>query len=201
MLGYSKRIAEGLTAAKAREVSDGRYVSVRFGNVLGSRGSVLTTFARQIAEGGPVTVTDPEVTRYFMTIEEACQLVVQAAAIGRPGETLVLDMGEPVRILDVAHQLMHQAGREVSVEFTGMRAGEKLHKELYGEREPRDVRPRHPLVSHVPVPPITDDELAALRRLDGPHTARRALARVCFLLDGRVGHLGPPCTTKEMTKK
>src|SRR5690606_37119803 len=88
VLGYSKRVAERLTAARAR-CADGTYLSVRFGNVLGSRGSVLTAFAKQIANGGPVTVTHPEVTRFFMTIEEACQLVVQAAAIGEDGEALV----------------------------------------------------------------------------------------------------------------
>ncbi len=112
VLGYSKRIAEGLTAAHASKV-EGTNLSVRFGNVLGSRGSVLTSFAKQISAGGPVTVTDPDVTRYFMTIEEACQLVIQAAAIGRAGEALVLDMGEPIRIVDVARQLIRQAGRRV----------------------------------------------------------------------------------------
>ena len=92
VLGYSKRIAEGLTAAIAAE-ADGTYLSVRFGNVLGSRGSVLTAFAAQIAAGGPVTVTHPDVTRYFMTVDEAVQLVIQAAIAGRDGEALVLDMG------------------------------------------------------------------------------------------------------------
>ena len=101
VLGYSKRIAERLTAQMAAE-TDGTFLSVRFGNVLGSRGSVLTAFASQIEVGGPVTVTDPDVTRYFMTVQEAVQLVIQAAAIGRDGEALVLDMGEPVRIADVA---------------------------------------------------------------------------------------------------
>ena len=118
VLGYSKRVAERITAAFARSAS-GNYLSVRFGNVLGSRGSVLTTFAQQIAEGGPLTVTDPEITRYFMTVEEACQLVVQAGAIGRPGEALVLEMGAPVKILDVAHHLIRLARRPVQVEFTG----------------------------------------------------------------------------------
>ena len=122
VLGYSKRVAERITAAYARSAS-GNYLSVRFGNVLGSRGSVLTAFAQQIADGGPITVTDPEITRYFMTIEEACQLVVQAGAIGRPGEALVLDMGKPVKILDVAHHLIRLARRPVKIEFTGLRAG------------------------------------------------------------------------------
>ena len=97
VLGHSKRLAEGLTSAAAQEAR-GRFMSVRFGNVLGSRGSVLTTFTAQIARGGPVTVTDPRVTRYFMTIGEAVQLVIQAGAIGGDGNVLVLDMGEPVAI-------------------------------------------------------------------------------------------------------
>jgi FlaA1/EpsC-like NDP-sugar epimerase len=156
VLGYSKRIAERLTAAHALR-ANGTYLSVRFGNVLGSRGSVLTAFAGQIAQGGPVTVTHPQVTRYFMTIEEACQLVVQAGAIGRPGEALVLDMGQPIKILDVARHLISQHAEAVEIEFTGLREGEKLHEELFGSAEPRDVRPWHPLVSHVPVAPVALD--------------------------------------------
>ncbi|GAA4706386.1 nucleoside-diphosphate sugar epimerase/dehydratase [Nocardioides conyzicola] len=161
VLGYSKRIAEMLTAGYAD--GPGVFLSVRFGNVLGSRGSVLTSFAKQIHEGGPVTVTHPDVTRYFMTIEEACQLVVQAAAIGSAGEALVLDMGEPVRILDVANQLIRQDGGKAKIEFTGLRPGEKMHEDLFGEGEPRDVRPEHPMVSHVPVPAVSrrsTDEIA-----------------------------------------
>jgi FlaA1/EpsC-like NDP-sugar epimerase len=161
VLGYSKRVAERLTAAHARR-APGTYLSVRFGNVLGSRGSVLTAFAQQIANGGPVTVTHPEVTRYFMTIEEACQLVVQAGAIGRPGEALVLDMGKPIKILDVAHHLISRHDGSVEIEFTGLREGEKLHEELFGAAEPRDVRPWHPLVSHVPVAPVTADAVENL---------------------------------------
>jgi FlaA1/EpsC-like NDP-sugar epimerase len=168
VLGYSKRLAERLTADYARRTS-GTYLSVRFGNVLGSRGSVLTAFARQIAQGGPVTVTHPQVDRYFMTIEEACQLVVQAGAIGRPGETLVLDMGEPVKIVDVARQLISLNHGSVEIEFTGLREGEKLHEDLFGTDEPRDVRPWHPLVSHVPVEPLPTDEVDGL-----PTEGRRA---------------------------
>ena len=158
VLGRSKRLAERLTAHFAR-ASDGSFLSVRFGNVLGSRGSVLTAFAKQIADGGPVTVTHPEVTRYFMTIPEAVQLVIQAAAIGRGGEVLVLDMGEPVRIVDVANQLIEMANADVDIVFTGMRPGEKLHEQLLGGEEV-DERPFHPLISHVEVPELAPDQVA-----------------------------------------
>lgn len=182
VLGYSKRIAEKITADVAKEAlvdGGGTYLSVRFGNVLGSRGSVLTAFASQIAAGGPVTVTDPEVTRYFMTIVEACQLTVQAAAIGEPGEALVLDMGEPVKILDVATQLIKQSGRSIRITFTGLRDGEKLHEELFADDEPQDQRPRHPAVSHVPVPGVDTDAIDALP-LGGERTEIVArLARLC----------------------
>ena len=153
VLGYSKRIAEGLTASYASR-SDGAYLSVRFGNVLGTRGSVLTTFAAQIKAGGPVTVTDPEVTRYFMTVHEAVQLVIQAAAIGRDGEALVLDMGEPVKIIDVARHLIDQSNQRIDIVYTGLKPGEKLHEVLFGADE-ADYRPVHPLVSHVPVTPVS----------------------------------------------
>jgi len=152
VLGYSKRITERLTAHTASH-SDGTFLSVRFGNVLGSRGSVLTAFNAQAASGGPITVTHPDVTRYFMTVQEAVQLVIQAAAIGRDGEVLVLDMGKPVRILDVAQQLARQSSRPVDIVYTGLRQGEKLHEELFDAGE-RDVRPFHPLVSHVDAPPL-----------------------------------------------
>ncbi len=152
VLGYSKRITERLTSHYS--VATGRaYLSVRFGNVLGSRGSVLTTFHNQIERGGPVTVTHPDVTRYFMTVEEAVQLVIQAGAIGRPGEALVLDMGSPVSIAEVATLLAARSERKVAIEYTGLRPGEKLHEVLLAAGE-ADVRPVHPLISHVPVPPL-----------------------------------------------
>ncbi|MBW3611234.1 MAG: polysaccharide biosynthesis protein [Actinobacteria bacterium] len=159
VLGYSKRIAERLTAHVATQ-TDGVFLSVRFGNVLGSRGSMLGTFHAQIEAGGPITVTHPEVTRYFMTVEEAVQLVIQAGAIGRDGEALVLDMGQPVAIADVARRLAELAERPVEIVYTGLRPGEKLHEALLGHDE-ADARPVHPLVSHVAVPSLSPD--AALR--------------------------------------
>ncbi|MCK9922151.1 polysaccharide biosynthesis protein [Frankia sp. AgPm24] len=157
-LGYSKRITERLTAHVAASAT-GTFVSVRFGNVLGSNGSVLTVFAGQLAGGGPLTVTHPDVTRYFMTIPEAVQLVLQAAAFGAPGEALVLDMGEPVRIADVARRLAAREPRPVDIVYTGLVTGEKLHEELFGDDE-SDQRPHHPLISHVDVPAL--DPTAAL---------------------------------------
>ena len=150
VLGETKRINERLTAWASGQ-GHGTYLSVRFGNVLGSRGSVLTTFRSQIITGGPVTVTDRDVTRYFMTIEEAVQLVIQAGALGRDGQVLVLDMGQPVRIDDLARKLIDEAGGGVDVVYTGLGPGEKLHEELFGDGEP-DERPDHPLISQVNVP-------------------------------------------------
>ncbi|WP_258803103.1 nucleoside-diphosphate sugar epimerase/dehydratase [Pseudarthrobacter sp. NS4] len=152
VLGRSKRVAERLTAWAARDF-DGEYLSVRFGNVIGSRGSMLPTFIAQIESGGPVTVTHPDVTRYFMTIPEACQLVIQAGAIGRPGEVLILDMGTPVRILEVAKRMISMSGRSVDIVFTGLREGEKLHEELMSSNE-HDERPFHSKISHTAVPPL-----------------------------------------------
>ncbi|WP_433213450.1 polysaccharide biosynthesis protein [Dactylosporangium sp. CS-047395] len=171
VLGYSKRITERLTAHHG-------FLNVRFGNVLGSRGSVVTAFRAQIAEGGPVTVTDPDVTRYFMTIPEAVQLVIQAAAIGSGGEALVLDMGSPVRIADLARQLIGDAS--VDIVYTGLRPGEKLHEELFGPGE-TDVRPLHPLISHVAVPPL-DPALALALRGDGA-ALTGAMADLCVVPD------------------
>ena len=158
VLGFSKKIAERLTADVASRANQGKYISVRFGNVLGSRGSVLMSFRDQIAKGGPVTVTHRGVTRYFMTISEAVQLVVQAGAIGRTGEILVLDMGKPVNIHDVAEQLVKNSGKPIKIEVVGLRVGEKVHEELFAEGE-TDERPRHPLISHVAAKPINQQSL------------------------------------------
>jgi FlaA1/EpsC-like NDP-sugar epimerase len=171
VLGYSKRVAERLTASFAIDAQRS-FVSVRFGNVLNSRGSVLTTFREQIERGGPVTVTHPEVTRYFMTIPEAVRLVLQAGAIGGPGEVMVLDMGTPVNILEVAKRMIAQSGKDIEIVFTSLRAGEKIHEERFGSGE-LDTRPLHKLISHASVPPLTlnhipsetPDEGDAVRKL------------------------------------
>ncbi|MFD4422560.1 polysaccharide biosynthesis protein [Agromyces sp. NPDC058484] len=157
VLGHSKRVAEKLTAWMATE-TDARYLSVRFGNVIGSRGSMLPTFKELIRKGGPLTVTHPDVTRFFMTIPEACQLVVQAGGIGDPGEVLILDMGEPVKILDVAKRMIEMSGKNIEIVFTGLRNGEKLHEELVGTRESTKRR-RHPKISHAEVDTISPDRL------------------------------------------
>lgn len=162
VLGHTKRLAEQLTAWYGQHAS-GTYLSVRFGNVLGSRGSMLHTFREQIAQGGPITVTHPEVTRYFMTIPEASELVIQAGAIGSDGEVLVLDMGEPVKILDVARRLVTHSGLPIEIVFTGLRPNEKMHEDLFSDSE-QDARPHHPLISHVPVPPFNPHELERMLR-------------------------------------
>jgi FlaA1/EpsC-like NDP-sugar epimerase len=190
MLGYSKRIGERLVAAAAGEACHGTYLSVRFGNVIGSRGSVLTTFSEQIATDAPLTVTHPDVTRFFMTVPEAVRLVIQAAAIGRPGEALVLDMGAPVRIVDIAMQLTALAGRSVQILYTGLRDGEKLHEELFGDDE-EDVRPVHPAVSHVVVPSL---DPASVRQHVTSDAAAEVMVRLATADDSRdlgIGRVPP----------
>ncbi|HWH04941.1 MAG TPA: nucleoside-diphosphate sugar epimerase/dehydratase, partial [Gaiellaceae bacterium] len=137
VMGQSKAVCEWIVEAfGARPGVRTRFVAVRFGNVLGSSGSVIPIFRRQIANGGPVTVTHPEMTRYFMTIPEAVQLVVQAGAIGGQGQVFVLDMGEPVRIVELAENMIRLSGREdVAISFVGTRPGEKLHEELWNDGE------------------------------------------------------------------
>jgi len=161
VLGASKRITERLTANTAERTA-GEYLSVRFGNVLGSRGSVLPLFRSQIEAGGPVTVTHPDVTRFFMTIEEAVQLVIQAGALGHGGDVLVLDMGEPVEIVEVARRLIAQSGRSIPIEYTGLRPGEKLHEVLLGPGESVSAQ-IHPLIGHVPVPSLPPATVVDLR--------------------------------------
>jgi FlaA1/EpsC-like NDP-sugar epimerase len=138
VMGVTKRVAELLVHEAARRTGN-CYMAVRFGNVLGSRGSVVLTFQQQIAAGGPVTITDPEMVRYFMTIPEAVQLVMQAATIGTGGEVFMLDMGEPVKIIDLARDLIElsglEEGRDIDIKVTGLRPGEKLFEEMFLEGE------------------------------------------------------------------
>jgi FlaA1/EpsC-like NDP-sugar epimerase len=196
VLGYSKRITERLTAHAASRFP-GTFLSVRFGNVLSSRGSVVTAFQQQIEAGRPLTVTDPNVTRYLMTVQEAVHLVLQAAAIGRDGEALVLDMGEPVKIADLARQMAEQADSSVPIIYTGLRPGEKLHEDLLGTGEV-DARPFHPLVSHVAVPALDPMEVSGLDPYGDPAKVIEQLHLLCAQPSGRVvdGPLGVPLQSR-----
>ena len=173
VMGQSKALAEWIVETWGHRADVGtRFVAVRFGNVLGSSGSVVPIFRRQIARGGPVTVTHPEMTRFFMTIPEAVQLIVQAGAIGGRGQVYVLDMGEPVRIVDLADKMIRLSGKEpgtdVAIEFIGPAPGEKLHEELVGAGETATPSP-HPKIDLITRSPIDSDwleaELALLERL------------------------------------
>ena len=181
VLGFSKRLAERLTADFAG-LGRGRFVSVRFGNVLGSRGSVITAFTAQIERGGPITVTHPDVERYFMLIPEASQLVLQASAIGRDGEVMVLEMGTPVKIVDVARTLIDLSGRDdIDLVYTGLRPGEKLSEQLFTPGE--EIRKSsHPLVDYVSVPALATTAVLTADLLDG------ASARCWMMTEARPAH-------------
>jgi FlaA1/EpsC-like NDP-sugar epimerase len=163
VMGATKRLAELAVAEVARQT--GRpYMSVRFGNVLGSSGSVVPLFQRQLVEGVPLTVTHPDMTRYFMTIPEASRLILEASLIGAPGDLFVLDMGEPVRIVDLARDIARLAGRDpdaVPIEFIGLRPGEKLHEELFYSDESAQPT-RHPKVLRVDAPVAGDGDVLDL---------------------------------------
>lgn len=143
IMGATKRIAEiyvqSCAADQKKNKSNTKFVTTRFGNVLGSNGSVIPLFRRQIEKGGPITVTDPEITRYFMTIPEACRLVLEASVIGKSGYIYVFDMGQPVRIYDLAKKMIELAGlvpeRDIEIQFSGLRPGEKLYEELLNDSE------------------------------------------------------------------
>jgi FlaA1/EpsC-like NDP-sugar epimerase len=170
LLGQSKALCEWIVESYGhRDDVKTRFVAVRFGNVLNSSGSVIPIFRRQIEKGGPVTVTHPEMTRYFMTIPEAVSLIVQAGAIGGRGQVYVLDMGEPVKILDLARNMIRLSGKEpetdIPIAFVGVRPGEKLHEELWTDGE--TVGPTsHPKILRAARPPIDvdwlEDELGGL---------------------------------------
>ncbi len=173
VLGQTKAVCEWIVAAAAAKESNGtRFLSVRFGNVLGSSGSVVQLFRRQIASGGPLTVTHEDMTRYFMTIPEAAQLIIQAGAIGEGGDVFVLDMGTPVKIVDLARNMIRLSGqepdRDIAIEFVGPRPGEKLHEELWDAGESA-APTSHPKILRCAWQPVDfawlDEELAELERL------------------------------------
>jgi FlaA1/EpsC-like NDP-sugar epimerase len=190
VMGQSKALCEWIVEAHgATPDTATRFVAVRFGNVLGSSGSVIPTFRRQIERGGPVTVTHPEMTRFFMTIPEAVSLVVQAGAIGGRGETFVLDMGEAVRIVDLARNMILISGKEperdIAIDFVGVRPGEKLHEELWSAGETVSATP-HPKIMLVTRPAIDaawlEDELAELTRLVGDGETLELVARLSAMM-------------------
>lgn len=161
VMGASKSLAEQVVLAKSPK--DAAYCAVRFGNVLGSRGSVIPTFARQIANGGPVTVTDPRMTRFFMSVAEAVQLVLQSAMLSRGGEIFMLDMGQPVRIMDLAQRMIrlsgYQVGIDIPIKITGRRPGEKLDEELC-EPDEQVLGTSHPFINRLAPVPVPQEELS-----------------------------------------
>jgi FlaA1/EpsC-like NDP-sugar epimerase len=187
VMGASKRVCERLVQAASRR-APGAWCAVRFGNVLGSEGSVVPLFQRQIERGGPVTVTHADATRYFMTMPEAVRLVLQAGAMGRGGEVFLLDMGEPLRVLDVARQLIRLAGlregEDVEIVFTGLRPGEKLHEELHSQDEHARMTRRDRILMWDLAPEDEGslrDEVAELERTaerGDPAAIREALQRL-----------------------
>jgi FlaA1/EpsC-like NDP-sugar epimerase len=190
VMGQSKALCEWIVEGYgARTDVPTRFVAVRFGNVLGSSGSVIPIFRRQIERGGPVGVTHPEMTRFFMTIPEAVQLVIRAGSLAHGGEVFVLDMGDPVSIVDLAKNMIRLSGKEpdrdIAIEFTGVRPGEKLHEELWGDGETVGPTP-HPKILAVTRPPIDsawlDEELAELGRLVADGETLELVSRLAAMM-------------------
>jgi FlaA1/EpsC-like NDP-sugar epimerase len=190
VMGQSKALCEWIVEGYgARKDVPTRFVAVRFGNVLGSSGSVIPIFRRQIERGGPVGVTHPEMTRFFMTIPEAVSLVVQAGSIGRSGQVFVLDMGEPVSIVELARNMIRlsgkEPGRDIAIEFIGVRPGEKLHEELWGDGERVGPTP-HPKILSVTRPTIDaawlEDELGELQRLVAEGETLELVSRLAAMI-------------------
>jgi FlaA1/EpsC-like NDP-sugar epimerase len=189
VMGQTKAVCEWIIESSAlREDVETRFVAVRFGNVLGSSGSVIPIFRKQIERGGPLTVTSPDMTRFFMTIPEAASLVVQAGAMGGRGQVYVLDMGEPVRILDLAKQMIRLSGKdesEIPIVFTGVRPGEKIHEVLWNDGEmvgptshPKIMRAARPMIDH----DWLDESLAELERLVDEGAAPEVVAKLAAMV-------------------
>jgi FlaA1/EpsC-like NDP-sugar epimerase len=163
VMGASKRLCEMIVQLKSQKLlNKTQFIITRFGNVLGSNGSVIPIFTKQIEEGGPVTVTHPEITRYFMTIPEACQLVLEAGFMGHGGEIFVFDMGKPVKIADLANQMIRLSGltpdKDIKIEYIGLRPGEKLYEELLADEE-STMPTHHPKI-----------KIAKVKKLEAPGT-------------------------------
>jgi FlaA1/EpsC-like NDP-sugar epimerase len=200
VMGATKRLAEMIVQDAARR-SGKSYVSVRFGNVLGSRGSVIPVFKRQIARGGPVTVTHPEMERYFMTIPEAVHLVLQAASLGEGGETLLLRMGKPVRIVSLAEDLIRlsglEPGRDIQIVFSGVRPGEKLSEQLWEDETV--LRPTtHPDIlrltgdNHIWKPGELNRTIDSLSALAEKGEVQELIEKLNRIVDGNIGQAPPP---------
>ncbi len=199
VMGASKALAEWAVEAEQQRFPTTRYAAVRFGNVLGSSGSVVPIFRRQIAHGGPVTVTDPEMTRYFMTIPEAVQLVIRSGTLGRGGELFVLEMGEPVKIMDLARTMIELSGlepdKDVAIEVIGRRPGEKTHEELFGGHErcvateaPRIMRADRPVIGAK----VVDEAFDRINLLVLEGDAAGLATEVAALITAARGHGAEP---------